>query len=85
MGESPKRKSKRYSLHMLVVTFHTTADAFAFEAAMNAEGAPGRLGTIPRSLTAGCGFAWLADDADRPAIERVISERDLSHDALCET
>ena len=69
---------------MLVVTFHTTADAFAFEAAMTSACAPGRLGTVPRSITASCGFAWIADSADRPVIERAIAEGSLACDAICE-
>ena len=36
-----------------VVTFRTTAGAMAMEAACRAEGLPGRLIPVPRSVTAG--------------------------------
>lgn len=40
------------------VTFHTTVEAFAFKQACELRGIEGRLRTIPRSLSAGCGLAW---------------------------
>lgn len=44
----------------LVVTFHTTADAMAMEQTCKAQGIPGRLIPVPRSISAGCGLAWCA-------------------------
>lgn len=44
---------------MIIIAFHTTADAFGFEEIAKRCGLEGRLGTIPRSISAGCGFAWL--------------------------
>lgn len=49
---------------MIVVTFDTTHDAFAFEDAARAAGVPGRLIPLPTGIRAGCGLAWLVPDAD---------------------
>ena len=52
----------------LVIAFHTTADAMAFESACKAEGMPGRLIPVPREITAGCGMAWCADENARECL-----------------
>ena len=44
-----------------VVAFHTTAEAMKFEKACKREKVKGRLITIPREISAGCGFAWCSD------------------------
>ena len=44
-----------------VVTFHTTAEAMKFEKACKMENVKGRLITVPREISAGCGFAWCSD------------------------
>lgn len=48
---------------MIVITFHTTADAFGFEKACKTEGIEGGLTTVPRSISAGCGYCWEAPDS----------------------
>ena len=44
----------------LIVAFHTTHDAMAFEDFCVARGVPGRLIPLPRQISAGCGLAWSA-------------------------
>ena len=44
----------------LIVAFHTTHDAIAFEAACAKAGAEGRLIPLPKEISAGCGLAWSA-------------------------
>ena len=44
-----------------VVAFHTTAEAMKFEKACKREKVKGRLITVPREISAGCGFAWCSD------------------------
>ena len=46
---------------MIIVAFHTTADAFGFEEIAKRCGLEGRLGTIPRSISAGCGSSFSRD------------------------
>ena len=41
-----------------VISFHTTADAIAFERQAQAASFPGRLIPLPRAISAGCGMAW---------------------------
>ena len=67
-----------------VITFPTTADAFAFEAAAKAASVPGRLSTIPRSLSAGCGFAWSAPTEALDELVAFIARHDLEVEGVHE-
>ena len=64
----------RQKQEQLVITFHTTADAMALEAACKRGGAPGRMIPVPRALSAGCGMAWCADTGDRAVLSTLIQE-----------
>lgn len=63
-----------YAFAMVIITFHTTADAFGFEQACEERGIPGRLTTIPRTISAGCGLSWQADDGQRGRLEALLAE-----------
>lgn len=69
---------------MIIVAFHTTADAFGFEEAAKRMGFPGRLGTIPRTISAGCGFAWLAPAETRGRIEAFLADGNLEYEGVYE-
>ncbi len=69
---------------MVIVSFHTTADAFGFEEAAKRLGLPGRLGTIPRTISAGCGFAWLAPAETRKHLEEFLAEQSLECEGVYE-
>ena len=68
----------------LVVTFHTTTDAMAMEAAGKETGLKGRLIPVPRAVTAGCGLAWSEPAGGREALELLICERHLAFDRIIE-
>ena len=68
----------------LIVTFHTTTSAMAFETYCRANGLPGRLIPVPTQITAGCGMAWMAAPEDRPLLEEAIQKDALDVDALYE-
>lgn len=68
----------------LVVTFRTTTEAFAFEAAGKACGLGGRLIPIPQSITAGCGLAWSEPTGNRGRLEAMIADCQLALDQLLE-
>ncbi len=68
----------------LIITFHTTTAAMAFESYCVSEGLPGRLIPVPTQITAGCGMAWMADPSDRPLLEEAIQKGALAVDALHE-
>lgn len=67
-----------------VVTFHTTSDAMAFEAYARRQGLPGRLTTVPRQVTAGCGYAWTAslEDGTLEALHAACSQAGLEHEGV---
>jgi len=79
-GERAMRvKEKR-----LIVTFRTTTDAMAFEAAGREYGLGGRLIPVPRALTAGCGLAWSEPPERRRDMERLIGEEKLTYEQIAE-
>lgn len=59
----------------LIITFHTTTDAMAMEAACWAESAPGRLIPVPRSISAGCGLAWCAPPESEPQLKALMEKK----------
>ena len=69
---------------MIIVAFHTTADAFGFEEVAKRQGLEGRLGTIPRSISAGCGFAWLVEHGSKEKLQRFIAEEGLECEGIYE-
>ena len=48
------RETQKY----VVISFHTTTAAFATEKYCKARGIPGRMISVPREMSAGCGIAW---------------------------
>lgn len=69
---------------MIIVAFHTTADAFGFEEIAKRCGLDGRLGTIPRSISAGCGFAWLVEQGSMEKLQRLIVQQGLECEGIYE-
>ena len=49
-----------------VISFHTTADAMAFEKKAGEAGFPGRLIPLPRAISAGCGMSWKLTKKEAP-------------------
>jgi len=69
---------------MLVVTFHTTADAMAMEAACRQSSAPGRMIPVPRAVSAGCGLSWCAELSDREVLKAVMAKAGIEEEAMHE-
>ena len=65
-----------------VVTFRTTAAAMEMERACKAEGVPGRLIPVPRTITAGCGMCWAAPPSARDAVEELVMAKHLMIDGI---
>lgn len=58
----------------LIVTFHTTADAMAMESACREGKVPGRLIPVPRSISAGCGLSWCAEESQEEQLKEVLKK-----------
>ena len=56
----------------LIVAFHSTHDAIAFEAACGKNGTEGRLIPLPKEISAGCGLAWSAPPDTEQALREVL-------------
>ncbi len=66
----------------LVVTFHTTADAMATERVCKNEKLPGRLIPVPRTLSAGCGLSWCADEALEEELTALLDENNIDREGV---
>ncbi len=64
------------------VTFATVSDACAMEARAREFGLPGRLAPIPSCLSAGCGYAWVAPEGDRAALEEALARHAVAHEGV---
>lgn len=62
----------------LVVTFHTTAAAMAFEKKCKAAALDGKLAPIPRTLSSDCGIAWICDTAEKERILQLCENTDVN-------
>ena len=68
----------------LIVTFHTTADAIAFEKSCKESNKDGRMIPVPRELSAGCGLAWCALPDQRENILLVMEKKGIEQEDLHE-
>jgi hypothetical protein len=69
-----------------VVTFHTTTEALAFEAAAKAAdlSLSGRIIPLPKAIAAGCGLAWRENPEGRVLLEKLLQEQRLGYDKIYE-
>ena len=68
----------------LIITFHTTSDAIAFEKACKASEMPGRMIPVPRELSAGCGLAWCTAASDRSVMEAFLKDTGIECEDMAE-
>ena len=79
-----KRVYMRQKEWKLIITFHTTADAIAFEKACKANGKPGRMIPVPREISAGCGLAWATVPTERDGMEEFLAEQKIAYEEMTE-
>lgn len=65
-----------------VVTFATTSDAMAMEAAAREHGIPGRVIPVPSQIDSGCGLAWCAEPGQRDALLAALAAHSLAHEGV---
>lgn len=68
----------------LYVTFYTFSEAMATEAACKRENLAGKLVSVPRKLSAGCGVAWECTPELRGDIEKLLREEDIEFEEIAE-
>ena len=74
----------RRKMPRTVLTFSTTADAMAMEAAAKEHGLPGRMIPVPSEIDAGCGFAWRCEPAERDALLAGAAAHGLAYEGVFE-
>lgn len=67
-----------------VFAFQTTGDALEFERFCKEQGLPERLIPIPRSITAGCGYAWRVPLAEKEHIINIAQEHSIQYESVHE-
>ncbi len=65
-----------------VVTFASTADAMAVQAAADAGSVAGRMIPVPSEISAGCGLAWCAPDDDAEGASAALAAAGLAFAAV---
>ena len=75
---------KRERKPCAVMTFATTADALAMEAAAREHALPGRIIPVPSDIDAGCGYAWRCALDERDALLAGAARCRLSYEGLFE-
>ena len=68
----------------LYVTFYTFSEAMATEVACKKENLSGKLVSVPRKLSAGCGVAWECEPCLRPEIESLLEREDIEFEEIAE-
>ena len=67
-----------------VVTFATTSDALAMEAAAREFDIPGRIIPVPSEIDAGCGLSWCCDADERDDLISAAAEHALAYEGVFE-
>ena len=67
-----------------VVTFASTSDAMAMEAAAREHGIPGRIIPVPSEISAGCGLSWSAPAEQRDELLGGIERYGIAHEGVFE-
>ena len=67
-----------------VVTFASTSDALAMEAAAREHDIPGRIIPVPSEIDAGCGLAWCAEASQREALVTAVNACGLAFEGVFE-
>lgn len=75
---------RRVKTPKTVITFASTADAMAMDAAAGDNALPGRLVPVPSEIDAGCGFAWAAEAACRARLLARMDELGLAREGVHE-
>ena len=68
----------------LLITFHTTTAAMAFENACKQKNLPGRLIPVPSEISAGCGLAWATIPRQRLLLEDLEAETQIEISGIYE-
>lgn len=69
---------RRHKQPRVVITFHTTAEAFRMEKAAREHGFSGRLIPVPREITAGCGLAWRDEPEQEENLRAMMAKEGIS-------
>lgn len=74
------REKKTY----LVVSFHSTTQAMAFERKAKSNGLTGRMIPVPSDITSGCGLAWRDEPSARDTVEKLVSDGQVGVEGIFE-
>ena len=67
-----------------VMTFSSTSDAMAMEAASREHGIPGRIIPVPSEIDAGCGLSWCVDAGDCDELISQVKALALAYEGIFE-
>lgn len=68
-------------MNSFIVSFRSTTAAMQFSSIASAEKIEGRIIPVPRSMSAGCGMAWLSPAAEKSRIVEILKNREILFDS----
>lgn len=79
---SERAKTERVKTPRVVVTFASTADAMAMEAAAQDFGLPGRIIPVPSEISAGCGLSWRVEPSEKEALLAGMQQHGITYEGI---
>lgn len=73
---------RRTKKEWLIVTFHTTAEAFQMEKQAKDNGFTGRIIPVPREISAGCGLAWRDMPELKDQIQAFLKNKNIEYEDI---
>lgn len=68
----------------LVISFYETTTALYMERVCKEDGKEGRMISLPRQISAGCGLAWATVLNDKSSWEKYLQEKNIECEAMTE-
>lgn len=68
----------------LYVTFYTFSEAMATEKVCNENNIQGKLVSVPRKLSAGCGVSWECDMSFKDKVVSLLEKENIEYEEVCE-
>lgn len=66
----------------LIVTFYTTSEAMATEYACKKKQLQGKIIPVPRTLSSGCGIAWIASPDDEVILKKLLDQQGIEWESM---
>ncbi len=81
-NRSGQARGSESASRIAIVTFHTNTEAMKCGDVCKRHGIAGRLVSIPRDISAGCGYAWRTDEGELDRFLAFLDRQAIEHEAV---